>query len=296
MFRKNIQRVVHFIEVAKRGGLSSTARELGLSQPALTASIRKLEEQIGFELFDRKSGFELTQRGREFLVHAASATSMLDDLERYSESIRTGEMGEVRLASGPTVADGMVGEAIGRLLASYPDLIIRVKVVPFEEMPMMLRERKIDFFVGDYTLLSGVSDLEITPLPAQEIIFYGRKGHPLARDKKISAEEFFSYPHVGTSLPQWAEDWLRKSRPKGKSAPFLRLECSHHALLKKVVEASDAMSGAPREIIEDEIVQGRFSRIQPDLEPIHNRAGIVWLINHPPSEAAKLLIKELVSS
>ena len=294
MFGKNIQRTVHFLAVAKGGSLSAAARELGLSQPALTASIRKLEEQVGFDLFDRSKGFELTEQGRAFQIRATVVASSLDDLERQTKSIKTGELGEVRAACGPSIADGILGEAIGRLIARHPGLNVRLKVVPFEEMPVLLRNRQIDFFVGDYTLLSGVSDLEIAPLPVEEIIFYARKGHPLAGRDKVSAEEFFSYPHVGTSLPQWAEDWLRKGRPKGESSPFLRLECSHHALLKKAVSVSDALSGAPREIIQDEIDQGRFSRIFPDLESLQTRAGIVWLVDRPPLDAAKLLIDELL--
>ena len=157
----------------------------------------------------------------------------------------------------------------------------------------MLRERKIDFFVADHTLLSGVSDLEIVPLEPQEIVFFCRSGHPLADRGEISVDEFFSYPHVGPPLPKWAEDWLRENRPLGNPSQFLRLECSHHALLKNVVETSDAISGAPRWVIQSELDLGRFSIVRLPLAPMHNRAGVVWLIERPPTAAGKLLINEL---
>lgn len=293
VFERNIQRTFHFLAVAKAGSLSAAARELGISQPALTASIRKLEERVGFDLFDREHGFHLTEQGRDFHEKAARTFSKLRDLERDVDSIRTGTLGEVRTACGPTVADGIMGPAIARLLAAHEGLNIHVTVAPFASLPGLLRERKIDFFVADHTLLSGLSDLEIVPLEPQEIVFFCRAGHPLAGQDDISVDEFFSYPHVGPPLPPWAEDWLRTHRPQTAASQFLRVECSHHALLKNVVETSDAISGAPRCVIQSELDLGRFALVSISLPPMHNRAGIVWLTDRPPTAAGKLLIEEL---
>ena len=293
MFAQNLPRTLHFLAVAKAGSLSAAARELGISQPALSSSIRKLEEKLGFNLFDREHGFQVTDQGREFQIKAEGAVSRFDDLEREIESIRTGKLGVIRAACGPTVADGLIGPAIGRLLSAHSGLNVQLTVAPFQEMPVLLRERKIDFFVADYTLLSGISDLEIKPLEPQEILFFCRKGHPLADRKEVSVDGFFSYPHVGPPLPRWAEEWLGNHRPEGVSSQFLRLECSHHGLLKNVVANSDAISGAPREVIQSDLDLGRFALIRLDMKPMHNRAGVVWLVDRPPTTAGKLLIEEL---
>lgn len=105
--------------------------------------------------------------------------------------------------------------------------------------------------------------------------------------------EFFSYPHVGPPLPKWAEDWLLANWPDGSAAQFLRLECGHHALLKNVVLCRDAISGAPLDVIRGELELGRVSLIRLALPAMHNRAGIVWLIDRPPTTAGRLLIDEL---
>lgn len=293
MFARNIQSTAHFLAVAKADSLSAAARELGMSQPALTTNIRNLEEKLGFDLFDRERGFRLTEQGREFQVKAAAPLSRLKDLEREVASIRTGTLGEIRAACGPTVADGIVGPAIGRLLTAHSGLNVHMTVAPFPAMPGLLRDRKIDFFIADYTRLSGTSNLEILPLEPQEILFFGRKGHPLADRGEISVDEFFTYPHVSPPLPAWAEEWLRKNRPQGYTSQFLRVECSHHALLKNVVETSDALSGAPRGVIQTELDHGRFSIVRLPREAMHNRAGVVWLTDRPPTAAGKLLIDGL---
>lgn len=293
MFIENARKAAHFLAVAKAGSLSAAAREIGISQPALTTSIRKFEKSLGFDLFDRNNGFQLTAQGREFQIRAAAALSRLNDLGREAASIRTGELGEIRAGCGPTVADGIIGEALGRLLSSHPRLNIQLIVGSFHELEDMLRGRRIDFFVADYTSLLRTGDLEITPLPLQEIIFYCRPGHPLANLEAVSVKEFFSYPHIGTILPRWAEEWLRKNRPEGASSGFLSLECSHHTLLKNVILSSDAISGAPAEVVQKEIESGRFSRIFLDLEPMQNRAGVVWLADRELNKASKMLIDVL---
>lgn len=292
MIPRNVQKIGHFVAVAKAKSLSEAARQLGISQPALTASIRKLEVALGFELFDREHGFHLTAMGTELLSRAESAFLHLLDLEREVVLLRSGVVGEIRTACGPTVADAYVGQAVGRLLKSRPDVKVKVHVGRFEEMPTLLRDRSIDFFIADYTLIEREADLEILPLAPQEILFFCRAGHPLA-GREVGLKEFFSYPHAGPGLPAWAKAWLEKHRPADAPAKELHVQCSHHALLKSAVEHSDAISGATRPVIRAELDEGRLALIHLKAEKMYNQAGIVWLRGRPPSPAGKLLIEEL---
>ena len=66
----NLRRLSHFVAVAEATGLSKAARLLKMSQPALTASIRKLEGEAGVEAADRKAGFAVTPLGLELLPRA----------------------------------------------------------------------------------------------------------------------------------------------------------------------------------------------------------------------------------
>jgi len=289
----NLQRIGYFVAVADAPSLSDAARKLGISQPALTTAIQKFEQEIGGELFDREHGFELTALGREFLPRGREVLSRFRDLDHEVELLKTGELGVVRIACGPTVADGCVGPAVAALVRSRPELRIEIEVRPFSGLPPLLRERKIDLFVGDVTVIGQAEDLEIEALPPQEVVFFCRAGHPLAGRRKVSPEEFFRYPVVAADLPPWAESWLRKQRSLTGSAPALTVRCSHHALLNRVVLGSDAVCGAPREAIQMELESGRLARIDLVTEPLLNRAGVVRLRSRSLSPAAARLIDEL---
>lgn len=294
MFARNLQKIGHFIAVAKAGSLSAAARELGISQPALTTSMRKLEESLGFSLFDRENGFRLSRHGRAFLARVEPSFSRLGHLERDVALLRSGVLGEIHVAAGATVADGPMGIAIGRLLDAQPDLRVHLLVCRVKEMPALLRERTVDFFVADQTLVPLEEDLEFLPLADHEVMFFCRAGHPLAGKDSITLEEFFSYPHFGPPLPRWAQEWLAKNRPQDAPREPLRLECNHYALLKTAVAAGDGISGAPFAVIEAEVELGRLAVLNVDAMPMHHQAGIFWLKAQPPGQAGQLLIDELL--
>ena len=289
----NMQRIQYFAVVAQARSLSDAARQLGITQPALTASIRKLEAELGLVLFDREPRFELSIQGREFLPHVENMLARAQDLQREAALLQSGESGDLRVACGPTVADGLMGPALAGVMARHPGVRVHVHVGPFRDLPAMLKARTIDLFVADYTLLESDSELEIQPLDPQEIVFFCRAGHPMARKRTVSPDEFFAYPHVGPDLPAWAESWLRHHRPGHHGSGELSLRCSHHALLKTVVLSSDAVSGAPLAVIAPELKSGSLVVVKLELPKMITRAGVVIFKGRSLSQAAQTLISQL---
>jgi DNA-binding transcriptional LysR family regulator len=217
----------------------------------------------------------------------------MDDLEHEVGLLSAGELGELHVACGPTVADGLVGMALGRLHKAHPGVKIAVQVGPHHELPGLLRSRKVDLIVVEISLIEHDAELEIEVLPEQEIVIYARADHPLAGKEQVKPQDLFRYPAVGTHLPPWAETWLKKHQPTDGSYPGLQLQCSHHGLLKQVVLASNAISGAPREVLRTELECGALAVIDLAADKMHNRAGVVWLRGRSLSPAALRLVEEL---
>lgn len=289
----NLQRIRYFVEVTEAPSLSEAARRIGISQPALTGSIRKLEKELGFLLFDRADGFRLTALGCEMLSRSRTVLSRIGDLTREVELLKAGDAGEVRVACGPTIADGLMGTALAGLLRNHPDLKCSVEVGSPGEMLPMLRERKVDLFVAEITLFDQDADLEIEALPKQEIVLFCRAGHPLAGRRRVSPEEFFRFPTFASALPPWAQAWITKHRHEDQHPHALNLECSHHELIKRVVMGSDGVSGAPREVVANELDDGRLAEIDLVADSMFNQPGIVRLRGNLLTPAAAQLIDEV---
>jgi DNA-binding transcriptional LysR family regulator len=264
-----------------------------MSQPALTTSIRKLEAELGFELFDRKCGFELTAMGREFHPRAKEALNKIHELERDMDLVGGGEAGTLRLGCGPAIADGPVGEILAELLVRKPNLRMKIQVTAFHELPALLDSQEIDLAIGDRAIGSGSEDYEVIPLPEREVQFYCRKGHPLLGKSEVGPEDFFSYPIIGPQLPREAQMWLRENHPERTVAEALSLECGHYALLKKVVAKTDAISGAPSFVIAEELRRGELVLLETTMKPMLIELALVKLKRRNLTPAAMELIEML---
>lgn len=99
---RNIGLLRSFLAVAREGNVTAAAEKMGLSQPALTRNIRRLEEECGITLFDRHTrGVTLTVYGQTLLRYA----QMIDTECRFAsselEAMRSGHRGHLRIGGGP---------------------------------------------------------------------------------------------------------------------------------------------------------------------------------------------------
>src|SRR5512135_2528956 len=102
-----------FLAVARSGNLSAAARELAVSQPALTKSVRKLEQQVGVPLFDRRArGMALTASGAALLSHARTIEAQCRVADGELEALVHGQAGRIRVGAGPYWGNTVVPRAI----------------------------------------------------------------------------------------------------------------------------------------------------------------------------------------
>src|SRR5688572_3654812 len=93
----------HFLEIARAGTFTAASRRVHLSQPALTASIHRLEADLGATLFDRgPAGAALTAAGRALVPWAEAALAAVARGRRAVREIEDIEAGEVRIGAGST--------------------------------------------------------------------------------------------------------------------------------------------------------------------------------------------------
>lgn len=117
------QEIRYFVEVAGTLNLSRAAERLGVSQPALTHAIGRLENDLAVKLFHRsKQGVQLTKSGEKFL---ASSLALIEAWEKAAASAKDAELkveGRVKLGCHPAVARYVLPEFLSSLLKNHPDL------------------------------------------------------------------------------------------------------------------------------------------------------------------------------
>jgi DNA-binding transcriptional LysR family regulator len=225
-----------FLAVARAGNLSTAARELAVSQPALTKSVRKLEQHFGIALFDRRArGMTLTPTGAALLTHARLIEAQCRFADPEIEALAHGEAGTIRIGAGPYWGPTLVPIAVARLQTRFPRLRIDLEVgVNTITLPKL--------FAGDLDLvMSALPDP--TTLPSGIAIedfgeFHLRvvagRDHPLHHKRRVTEADLARHSWV---LYQHDADTLNKltrvMQSGGAAAPnVVVVTTSLHAVMQ----------------------------------------------------------------
>ena len=184
----------YFMVTARTGHMTRAAQQLNITQPTLSASIRRLEAEIGFQLFDRTGrGIQLNEYGKLFLEGAAEAERSLSASLTAMEELRQGVSGFVRIACAISPTNSRL---IDTLLAKGTSL--QVSEVP-DDWEMKLSGGECDLVITFGRPKSA--ELETTLLRYQKLAIVASRDHPLSRQERVSVAEVQNYPFCSTSAP-----------------------------------------------------------------------------------------------
>lgn len=123
----DVPRLEAFLEVARLGSMRAAARSLHLGQPALSARIVALEEELGARVFERtKRGVQLTLAGRALLPHAERTLEAIDAGRTAVSQVEQGDEGELVLAAASAVNASVVPELVARFRRYHPGVHLYV--------------------------------------------------------------------------------------------------------------------------------------------------------------------------
>lgn len=190
-----------FAVLAGAGSFVKASALLHMTQPALSRSIKALEEELGRLLFDRVGRrIELTAFGRETLTRSQALLEAAAQLRRSGKALTAEDSGHVRLglSSGP---GAMLSVPVMRHFASrFPNFQVDLVRANTEALTRMLRERQVDALVVDVRSLRPSADLRVEQTTEMRGVFMCRKEHPLARKRKVSFADLSAYPVASTPL------------------------------------------------------------------------------------------------
>jgi DNA-binding transcriptional LysR family regulator len=127
--RLNLRAMDAFRMTLEHGSASAAARELGVTQPAISRLLTLLESEVGFELFDRDRGRLVpTQEAKLLAREVGLVLGRLDHISILARNLGLGVAGELRLVSPPSLAEGPLAPIIASFMALHPQL--RISVCP----------------------------------------------------------------------------------------------------------------------------------------------------------------------
>ncbi len=174
-----IAQVEGFLEIARQRNLSRAAAALHVTQPALTARIRLLEEELGTPLFERSSrGMQLTDAGRAFLPHAERAIRALDAGRDLVAEHAQGTTGQLTIGTAPAVGAYVLPGILARFVRRFSGVRLVVRTGHSEEIADHVARDELDIGLIRELVRPG---LTVRLLYEDELILVVPAQHPLAR-------------------------------------------------------------------------------------------------------------------
>lgn len=172
--------------VARSGSATRAAREMRISQPAVSAHLRGLEQRFGAPLFERTpQGMLLTETGEIVLEHANRLFALYQDLPGLADAARGQVRGEVVVAASSTPGAYCVPDLLRRFREKHPEARATILVGDSAEVLTWLREYRAPLGVmGEMAMEEGLHRVEIG---ADELRLVAAAGDPLHRSRGIDS-------------------------------------------------------------------------------------------------------------
>ncbi|MEZ5936363.1 MAG: LysR substrate-binding domain-containing protein [Alphaproteobacteria bacterium] len=292
-----LRNVDYFLTVANEGSIRAAARKLGLTQPALTKAVRRLEDEAGVALFARQArGVTLTTYGEVFLRHARALKASMVEASSEIEALRRGAAGLVRIGAGPSWLARTVPAAIRRFQKERPRAQVQISGGLDDALKASLRAGELDLVLAALPDRRTDGDLGREPLSVDDYRVIADVGHPLHRKPTPGLAELLAYPWI---LPRSQTFMVSRLdalfRSKGLPTPEPAIETDVVTTKLELMRGSDFLSFHAIANLSE--LGAEHIRPLPVAEPGWTReAGLIWRrdIDRPPLvEALAAIIREL---
>lgn len=178
-----------FYEAAQAQNITKAAAKMRITQPALSKTINRLEEDLGVKLFDRRAkAIVLNEYGQTVLEKAEAIFAAMDDIRLNIEDIKSGSVGEVKIGSTlPSEETSWLLDCVRDFMLENPKAIVTQHQMGPRTLLRAITENEVDIAIGGEFL--ATQELDWTELYAQRVGIAVQEGSALARRKSVSVAE-----------------------------------------------------------------------------------------------------------
>ena len=291
----DLRRLRHLQAAVSEGSLTAAAALLGLSQPALSASIKSLESELGLPLLERhRHGVHATAYAETLLDHGrrieAELQAAWSGLRRQSKRAAV----SLRIGCGPSEASRLLPQALVLLRQTQPQLRVFVEYGLNEKLMPMVRLGEIDCALSSVPRTAAHPDLRHEPLHTDQAVIVARVDHPLATRRNPGAAELASYPWVLARRWELERKALDDLFAQAGVEPIQAVvETTSAVLMKTLLMNSDFLTFVPREMVHWEERAGLLKPLKGFRSAWERQVGLTLRRDQAPAPALVALMDSL---
>ena len=252
------------LAAAETATFSAAAKNLGISQPSLSESIRRIERETGLILFERTTrSLKLTDDGRRL---AAVARDVLRDVRHALDQMTAGS-GRLTIAALPSVACAALPQALAEFSRRHPGIDIALHDVQHERAMAMVADRVADLAITIKP--AAVDGLAFESVVSDAAHLVCRRDHPLAKKKQVRWRDLAEFPFIGITAISSVRRLTDAAFVHGEIAVNPRYEVEQVPSAVALVEAGLGVTALPA--LTFAMFKGRGLAVRPLHDPILRR-------------------------
>jgi LysR family transcriptional regulator, regulator for genes of the gallate degradation pathway len=291
------QRLLTYVKLAEQHSVSVVSESLGVSQPAVSQTLREIEDSVGVKLFRRTArGVMPTPLGAVLALHIGRSLNELRIAEDEISFLKGAGRGRVAVGSLSVGRAQLLPRAVTILLARFPNLSVTTEEGTFEHLSARLRAGEIDFILGALRPLEQTVGFTRKIVTHDTMSVVVRSGHSLSRRTRVSVKDIRS---VGWVLPPHGaptRELVEASfAQRHLGRPQVKVETADLAVTFGIVMQSDMVTAVSEHQFHLDLVAAGLQVLPIELSKTRRPIGILQREGGIPSQAARHLIDILLT-
>jgi DNA-binding transcriptional LysR family regulator len=266
----------HFVAVVDAGNLSRAADKVCITQPALTRSIKNLEDILGAELLERRPRGVVPTPAGHALYHYAHL--MLNEARRAQDEVRAvqqGARGELAIGIAAMFADHIVDRAVAAVCNSARDVALTVTVDFLEQLVDALRDGRLDVIFSNLSNMKIPEDLTVEPLVDLHAYVFASADHPLAGQPMVDKQALLDQRWAVVDQSHMRDFLERYFSADGLPLPDYVVRTNSLNLIRSLIAGGSFIGILPAHVVGRDVARGAICRLEAPGCPIVRKAGLI---------------------
>ena len=281
-----------FYVVANHCNITKASEELSISQPAISKSIKNLEEQLGGQLFVRtKRGVVLTEEGKEFYDYIKQAIEYINNAENKFTDLINLETGCIKIGISTTLTKEFLLPYLEEFHSLYPKIDIQIITNLTSDLMPKLRNGLIDIVILNLNDKNYGNDIDIIKCRKINDCFVVNNKYKDLTLKEISLKDLNNYPLIlqakGSNTREFLDNIARENGVVLKP----NIELASYSLVVEFSKIGLGIGYATKEYIKEEIKNKELYELKIKEKIPSRYIGIALSKNHVPNFSTKKLIE-----
>lgn len=286
----NLELYKVFYYVAKNESITRASNELSISQPAISKSIKTLEDQINAQLFIRKrDGVILTEIGETIYKKVKEAIELIDSAESDIESITNLDSGIINIGASKTIIHEYLMPHIKKFHKEYPNIKIRIFTDKTSDLIKKTKMGLIDVFVTNMPY-NMPEDFEILKLMDLHDCLVANDSFKHLKGKRITKQELEKLPLLVLTKGATTRIRLDDFCVENNITIHPEMEFGSNTLIKEFTEAGFGIGMLTKEHVKNELESGELFELNIDLPLKEKYLGLIY----DSSRKSNVIIKHFI--